>query len=342
MRKLVYLVAITLGLLGFGAAPAWADNGPHYPSSGNTAVDRCAGCHRAHTAQATYLLRDTQPALCYTCHGAGAGGASTDVFDGVGYAGFERGGTTGQALRGGGFGYALIGSGNATRVTTTNGTTTTTTKTVPVLTTGAAATSSHSVDGSMVTAWGNGAISSTASAGTAISLRCGSCHDPHGNGNYRILRPIPNESGATTGVTIADSPTKAYTTSNYWSTDDPNSPAVDVNYVSHGVPATATTTEFIANISAWCTQCHTRYLAESGSYKTSSGDAMYTYRHRSNQNYKEGGANCITCHVAHGSNASMGGTESGKVTNPDGSGPAGSSKLLRVDNRGTCNMCHRV
>jgi predicted CXXCH cytochrome family protein len=338
VRKLVYLVvgSVTWFAVGaMGAAPAWADNGPHVPSKGNTAVDRCAGCHRAHTAKASYLLRDTQPALCYTCHGAGAGGASTDVFDGVGYTGMERG-SGAQALRGGGFGYALIGSGTATR-TAANGATPAT-KTVPVLSAGTQTTSTHSVDGTMATVWGNGTIGS--GAGNQIALRCGSCHDPHGNGNYRILRPIPNDSAAATGVTIPDSTTKLYTTTNYWSTNDPNSPTVTVNYTSRGAPATATTSAFIANISAWCTQCHTRYLAGSGSYKTDSGDAMFGYRHRSDQNYKEGGANCITCHVAHGSNAAMNGTESGKVTNPDGSGPAGSSKLLRVDNRGTCNMCH--
>jgi hypothetical protein len=261
------------------------------------------------------------------------------VFDGVGYAGMERG-TGGQALRGGGFGYALIGSGAAFRTAAT--TTTPAGKTVPVLTAGLVTTSSHTVDGTAGTAWGGGAISATASAGTAISLRCGSCHDPHGNGNYRILRPIPVDSKATVGVTIPDSAAKVYTTANYWATNDPNSPAVTVAYDNHGTPATAVTTAFIQNISAWCTQCHTRYMAGTGSYQTSSGDAMYTYRHRSDQNFKEGGANCITCHVAHGSNASMSGTNSGKVTDPGTNANAGSSKLLRVDNRGTCNMCHNV
>lgn len=337
MRRAVLFLAACLAVFGFGSAPAWADNGPHVPTTGNLTVDRCAGCHRAHTAQATYLLRDAQPGLCYTCHGAGAGGATTDVRDGVGYTDTTHG-TSAGALRGGGFEYALIGSGSATRTTTA--------KTVPVLASGAATTSSHSVDGSMVTAWGNGAISATASAGTAISLRCGSCHDPHGNGNYRILRPIPNESGATTGVVIQDAKTKVYTTANYWSTDDTNTPLETVNYTDHGVQKTGQFSSFLTNVAQWCSQCHTRYLATSGSYKTNSGDAMYTFRHRTDQNYKDGGANCITCHVAHGTNASMAGDansqQSGKVTNPDGSGPAGSSKLLRVDNRGTCNMCHNL
>ncbi len=333
MRRLVYVAAISLAMFGLGSAPAWADNGPHVPTKGQTAVDRCAGCHRAHTAQATYLLRDAQPALCYTCHGSGAGGASTDVRDGVGYTGFERG-TPAGALRGGGFEFALINSGAATKeINPANGRSMN--QHIPVLASGQAATSSHNVDGSMQTAWGNGAIGS--GAGTQISLRCGSCHDPHGNGNYRILRAVPEESGVATasGITIADTSNKIYTTSDYWNTDDTTLPA-------NVTVGTATVTPFIANISAWCTTCHTRYLAPSGSYKTDSGDPVYMYRHRTDVNTKQGGANCITCHVAHGSNAVMDGTNSKQVAFPDATSKLGDSKLLRVDNRGTCNMCHNV
>lgn len=334
MRKLVYVVAISVGLFGLGTAPAWADNGPHIPTKGQTAVDRCAGCHRAHTAQATYLLRDAQPALCYTCHGSGAGGASTDVRDGVGYTGFERG-TAAGALRGGGFEFALINSGGATKqINPTTGRSMN--QSIPALAAGQASTSSHNIDGSMVTAYGNGAIGS--GAGAQIALRCGSCHDPHGNGNYRILRAIPEESGATTGVTITDTATKVYTTADYWQTDDTTLPA-NVN-IPTGATTSVNVTPFIANIAAWCTTCHTRYLAPSGSYKTSSGDAVYMYRHRSDVNTKQGGANCITCHVAHGSNAAMNGTYSQQVAFPDGTTKVGDSKLLRVNNRGTCNMCH--
>jgi cytochrome c553 len=52
-----------------------------------------------------------------------------------------------------------------------------------------ATTSNHPVKGAKVTAWGDRAPNS--GAGDAVTLECGSCHDPHGNGNYRILRPIP-------------------------------------------------------------------------------------------------------------------------------------------------------
>jgi hypothetical protein len=157
---------------------------------------------------------------------------------------------------------------------------------------------------------------------------CTSCHDPHGNGNFRALRAIPTGSGAA-GVTIADTAAaaKTYTTTNYWATD---------------VSGTETGTQFITNISSWCSTCHTRYLASTNSFKTNSGDATYTFRHMSSDQ-STGGPNCITCHVAHGSNAVMNGANTTTTTTPDGvAAPSGNSKLLRVDNRGTCNMCHNV
>ena len=47
-------------------------------------------------------------------------------------------------------------------------------------------------------AWGNGANGS-GDGPAAVDLSCASCHNPHGNGQYRILNPIP----ATTGVNAA-------------------------------------------------------------------------------------------------------------------------------------------
>jgi hypothetical protein len=140
------------------------------------------------------------------------------------------------------------------------------------------------------------------------------------------------------GVKVPDATVKNYTTTNYWATGEVSSPPI-INGVT--VATTVAPDGFIGNISGWCTQCHTRYLAPSGSYKTDSGDAMYKYRHRSDTINKVGGANCITCHVSHGSNASMTGAASSGVTQPDGSASS-SSRLLRVDNRGTCVMCHNV
>jgi predicted CXXCH cytochrome family protein len=335
MKRLAFVVVgCAVSLFLGGGVPASADNGPHRAGAGPIA-DTCAGCHRAHTAQASYLLKQAQPGLCYTCHGAGAAGANTDVQEGVGYTGTYpgRGSPTG-ALRGGGFEYALLDTANPVRTKVIpdgyDG------ATVPVLSSPTPSTSSHSVDSSDQTAWGNGATSATANYGKTIQLRCGSCHDPHGNGNYRILKPIPVDSGAS-GVTIPDSSPKVYTTGNYWRVADTN----DLNDGTTGPSG-----GFIGNIAAWCTTCHTRYLAGSGSYKTSSGDAVYNYRHRGD--YTKSGASgssahgnpsCIQCHVSHGSNASMG-TYSSSVTAPDGTAMGADSRLLRADNRGVCQICH--
>ncbi len=127
-----------------------------------------------------------------------------------------------------------------------------------------------------------------------------------------------------------------YTTTNYWAVDDHS-----YSGTYSGTFPEAAPTAVIANISQWCATCHTRYMAGSGAWGVSSGDTTFTFRHRS-QSGKENSPNCLQCHVAHGSNAAMSGTESAKVTTPNGAGAAGSSKLLRVDNRGTCNMCHNL
>ena len=112
---------------------------------------------------------------------------------------------------------------------------------------------------------------------------------------------------------------------------------------------------YITNVAAWCTTCHTRYLAGSGSYatplKSANGlvtDATFTYRHRSDASDRGGvnRPNCIQCHVSHGSNVAMvdssNGSNNATYVAPDGSAPALNSRLLRVDNRGTCEMCHNV
>jgi len=316
MRRLVLLTAGVAVSLLIGAVPALADNGPHVAGAGPI-TDSCAGCHRVHTAQAPHLLKETQSDLCYTCHGSGGAGANNDVVDGVGYSEPGRGGAAG-ALRGGGFSYALIQSDNPTIGGSTG--------VIPVRGSGQSVTSTHSVDSSEQTAWGFGAIGS--GYGKTVSLSCGNCHDPHGNGNYRILRATPRElysHGETVPpggeVTIPDAATKVYTTSNYWRADD-------VNQVG-----------FIENVAAWCTTCHSRYLADhKGS--TYSGDPVYSYRHTTTQSTAGAGKrNCIQCHVSHGSNSSMS-AKADSVPFPDGSSGAGDSRLLRLDNRGVCQMCH--
>ena len=90
---------------------------------------RCASCHRAHTARAAYLLNATsEESLCYSCHGDGGTGATTDVQSGLGYDAaatttypngttltVDRGTTVAGTLRGGGFEKAALGTGAATK-----------------------------------------------------------------------------------------------------------------------------------------------------------------------------------------------------------------------------------
>jgi predicted CXXCH cytochrome family protein len=334
MRRLT----VSLFMLGcvpwllLGAPAALADNGPHVAGMGAT-TEKCAACHRAHTAQAPYLLKESsEEALCYTCHGSSGTGSNLDVADGVGYSGAERSGGAAGALRGGGFKYALIDSSKPVGNYEATSPYRLISGEIPALSEGAAVNSAHTVNSSSQMAWGNGAIAAEANYGKTLSLRCGSCHDPHGNGDYRILRPIPQESGGTE-VKIADAETKEYRTTNYWQSWETNNK------------------QFRYLISSWCATCHTRLLAESKSGDISSGDAVFTYRHRSFFTQAEYEAleassatktkpSCIQCHVAHGSDAKMEGYAT-TINYPNGTAAGSDSFLLRVDNRGTCQMCHK-
>jgi predicted CXXCH cytochrome family protein len=385
MKRLLFVGAGSALLIVMGGVGgAQADNGPHRSTAGaegttysvaSAGASRCASCHRAHTAKASMLLKEAQPALCYTCHGGGAG-ATTDVQNGTS-------GGNNAALRGGGFEFALVGAGEAVKTLTTADPVTGRighSATVPVGV-AEATTSKHQIDGTTSgTMWGNGAISATANPGkAAVTLECGSCHDPHGNGNYRILKPVPNDTGTlvstvikaavpavlddpvtTTvneakaavpavmsagpaGVAIPDVPAdveRVYTTTDYWSVTDRAVPAV-----AGGVAPAATVTDgYIANASQWCSTCHTRYLAAAPAYETDSGDAVFAYRHTSGRVDKAGveRPNCIQCHVSHGSNAAMTTSSAVGLLPGDAKAPAGDSKLLRIDNRGVCVACHNV
>jgi cytochrome c553 len=142
-------------------------------------TDYCGGCHRTHTALSgitwstatgetrTALLISTATLIvdfCYTCHGAGAQGAATDVEGGI----FDSSPTSpnesnlGGILNAGGF--SDIGG------------------------LGKTVTSSHIINSTTGTAWGEG----TSGPGTAIRLDCTSCHDPHGSSNYRSLKDYVN------------------------------------------------------------------------------------------------------------------------------------------------------
>ena len=393
MRRLALLIVGGALWLFLAAIPALADGGPHVSTVNNgtlgISADSCAGCHRAHTAQAPMILVEDAPALCLTCHGSAGTGATTDVMTGIQYtlsanATEVRGSAVLGALRGGGFAQARIGSGNAARLAYTSGSSVRQLGMVPVLDAGQDVTSTHmDVNGLAAgVVWGNGPISGTANPGGSATLNCTSCHNPHGNGQYRILNPIPTGDGGS--MTAAASPayvtdaalpaagdTRNYTViqkkgtqgddtsyllyagqvvsggyastvGDYFHRKVPWNASSGANDAPNGKPATGTfngvaETAFDTEINAWCAQCHTRYLAVTGApFEESSGDSIFNYRHSNTSNKP-----CTTCHVAHGSNAQMTGPYSAAETYPGGAAaPVGDSRLLKIDNRGTCQACH--
>jgi len=370
--------------LFLAAVPVFADGGPHVAAN-NSGVnglnaDGCAGCHRVHRAQTgNVLLRaESGTALCLTCHGATGLGSTVDVENGIQYVlgtTDVRGGSVLGYTRGGGFVTARIGSDEAARFAYLSGTSVRQTSKVPVRTAGSQpVTSAHlpnvggvvgAADG---VAWGNGPNSLTPYAGPAVELECGTCHNPHGNGQYRILNPIPDpvETGidtfvpATTGVTVTDAALPpAGDTRNYTiiQTFGGTGTLLASQVAALGLPDTAgdyfrrrvpwnqtsgaandapngDSANFTVQISNWCITCHSRYLSNGRTVKED--DAIFTYRHTSTSTSR----NCITCHVSHGSNAQMTGTYSSVVEYPDGTVVPGDSRLLKADNRGTCQLCH--
>ncbi|MCI0519681.1 MAG: hypothetical protein L0Z70_05420 [Chloroflexi bacterium] len=307
MRRFTIALLIALLLTLSAASVALAGEGPH--GGGFTATtDACAGCHRAHTAPAPGLLLETTQALCLTCHGSAATGADTNVTDGV-YQNRDAEtevpaqGTPGAPLGGGGFSFYRL-QGQAAFVATT---------------------SSHDVTGTVVDAWGYTGANTGETAPIASGLTCGSCHDPHGSTtNYRIIPSMVN------GV------------------------AVTVTSLEANIDFTAE--NWGAGISEFCAACHPNYNA--GGALTIGGTTHY--RHEMNMNWSTGTnvnpetvgfqtytlplANsgqaggdvvvCTTCHLPHGSSAAQ-------DVNSAGANIAADSSLLRLDNRGVCEVCHQ-
>ncbi len=370
MRKTTLFIAIVAGLaiallagLGTGTQTASADAGPHVDSSATSTPDGCAGCHRVHTGQNEYLLKEAGSVedFCNTCHGNGGPGSDLASQEGTYYGvttpGDPYGGnpaSTTVGLRAGGFDEARIDTTDPT--TRANDST----RTIGVLATKETVVSKHAVDGTAGTMWGSGAIGSAGAGEANVGLDCGSCHNPHGNGNYRILRTEPTGAfGA--GYAIPDTygtDAVGYTTADYLNMytggvrpDNPVPP-------DEAVPGQS----ILMDTSIWCSQCHTRYLAEGhaadpaeGS-RVDSGDEIFTFRHTSMgygysthgsgpDGYKFNNRACITCHASHGSNAQMPGVISSTVPWPDDTtvNPANDlerASLLKMDNRGICVKCH--
>jgi len=384
VRRWTLLLAGAALWLFLAAIPALADGGPHVAATnsgiGGINADSCAGCHRAHTAQGEYLLKgEGGPSLCLTCHATTGVGATTDVESGQQYtpsgaSGVDRGVALG-ALRAGGFIEARIASDAVRRESyARNATSVSQLAKVPVgnaepVTSAHLPNTNGTVEIGTGTAWGNGPNSTTAFAGPVVKLECTSCHNPHGNGQYRILNPIPDPASAGTDVFVPAGTAALVTDAALPPAGDArnytviqtnggtgtllasqvtalNLPATAGDYFRRRVPWNSSTgtsndapnglsANFTTQIATWCTTCHSRYLSQG--WDVQEEDAIFTYRHTSTNTSR----NCITCHVAHGSNAQMPGSYSANMDYPGGAAaPVGDSRLLKIDNRGTCQACH--
>jgi len=372
--------------LVLAAVPALADGGPHVLTNNNGSLglnaDGCAGCHRAHTAQGPYLIKAaSDEALCLTCHGAIATGSTVDVMTGVQYTLRGAGGVGGTqlgALRGGGFDLARIGAPARLTYERAAGSYSQRPKVTvgPPLPVNSAhlALPENGLTNPGI-AWGNGANGS--GAGPAVTLGCASCHNPHGNGMYRILNPIPNPIG--TGFVAAATPANvtdaalplAGDTRNYTVIQTAAAPIgpgylltanqvtaggyspTDGDYFHRYVPWNATSAgsraydapngrpaTFGVQMGAWCTTCHTRYTSFDAFTPRQDALGQDDPIYRYQHQTVAGGAFCTTCHVAHGSNTPMAGTFSGAFAYPGDATTSGSSRLLKFTNRGTCQACH--
>jgi hypothetical protein len=166
--------------------------------------------------------------------------------------------------------------------------------------------------------------------------------------NYTVIQ-TPTSAGYT--LTASQAGAFDATQGDYFHYRVPwNGTAGTNNDAPNGIPGTAVgARSFSQEITAWCSACHTRYFAYQqpltnpadgtvgAAYDTARpGDSLFEYQHRTRG---ASGRGCLTCHVTHGSNVAMTGTFSSTFTLPNGTA-SDSSRLLKVDNRGTCQLCH--
>ena len=322
MKRILIVTVVGLVLAFATTGLALANGGPHGGYTPTT--DACAGCHRAHTAIGPNLLMvHSGYDLCISCHGADGAGANTNVDDGrylssrddVG-GNYDHGATNtpdNANLLGGGF----------------------------VNYQGVAVTSIHSPDGAEIAAWGNG-VPRGSLANLAESLNCASCHDPHGSPNYRIINAEVNGTSVSVAQVDEGDANKDYDTEQWG-----------------------------AGTSSLCAACHGAYhvtRAGSGSDNVDDGAGnvdyggdISTFAHRVDMPYNFGGnvnpetvglggytlplaesdqVVCMTCHLPHGASTEMVGNADDPVGLP-GETRADDSALLRIDNRGVCEVCHQ-
>jgi predicted CXXCH cytochrome family protein len=299
VKKIAAILIVATAVLAVVVAPgvALANNGPHGGYISNS--EACAGCHRAHTApssitwtdnsgasQSALLLSDSSQVylFCLACHDSTSQGADTNVLDGV-YEGTQYG-TQGADLISGAFGRedASMGSG-----VTWDG------HNRPV-------TSTHVMNGQSWGAYGGGAFGSSSSTdatgnypslmgtGSKIVMDCGTCHDPHGSSNYRILKDVVN------GVAVGGYDPNATGATAATPTPTPFVISDEVGYPQGGFALHTSYSAYIPNytkaqyaqapggdatkgMTGWCVGCHTTYATKTSTYNAGDGFGFID-RHR--------------------------------------------------------------
>ena len=337
MVKRIIIFAICISFIA--SSTAYAGFGVHKNIDPNS--DICTGCHRQHmpvtqqglgvesafSATALATEETSEYEFCITCHGPDATGADTDIVYGV-YKNVDNPyGTYGDPLNGGGF--TKIGGLSGQDITST-----------------------HAVDGGTYEAFGE-------SMGSSFEMTCSTCHDPDGSSNYRILKDTVNGKDVSGFVTSNETNFETGTTSM------PKEPkgfdSYIPNYTDKNYKKPADVNQ---GMSGWCSSCHNQYMSAGNTYTDSSGKTRFHHGVNvamgenpsggtstdlplakdsagtpddSATNYVE----CLTCHAAHGSSVQM--TDNARVE-PTRSSPSsgpGYSALLRLDNRGVCQNCHK-
>jgi predicted CXXCH cytochrome family protein len=275
LRKIALAVLMAVAMTMLLTGTAFANFAIHGSYVSDT--DACAGCHRAHTAfsqvgrtnyfdgsqtndGSALLVGSSQnmKEFCYTCHGNGAPGASTNVEAGVFDAGpsasttnavnpatgvlYSTESSFGAVLNGGGF------------------------ELLPGV------TSMHNMDAGSVTdpMWGQG---SSAPAGQ--NLTCTGCHDPHGSSNYRLLKDTVGNNVAVGGYLSDSQPTPFVVSAETGYPDNGF-----VKHVGTGAykpdyttPLYRATTQSEQGMSGWCAGCHEQYNDVASAYNYGQAEA---------------------------------------------------------------------
>ncbi len=297
--KLLIALTIALILVFTTVTRVSANGGPHNEIGAET--PDCASCHRINSVMGSraLLMQDTTT-LCLACHSTGLG-ANTNVADGIYIAGGDDY-RYNEGLANTADGALLLAGGFVSYE-------------------GKPVSSAHGVVDGGLLVWGNGVLRGE-TASISRTMDCVSCHDPHGSVNYRMLR------------------------------ENINGHTVSVAQVDEGAAKDYATEHWGADVDSLCVACHSSYdITSAGS---GSDAAMITsggYTHRVGMNFSvgnnvnpetigyqgytlpladSGGGDvvaCMTCHLPHGTSATM----------SDGRG----SKLIRLDNSGVCQVCHQ-